>query len=153
MYIAKNELSFWTSDIALRPLFAHFGDQEEVALLLEAQAEGRVHEFEGRRELAPGVELIEVGGHTPGQVVVKVNTVEGVVILAADAAHFHEEVERDMLFQSMADLPESYRVLDWLREASDSTLVTGHDASELERHTPLEGPLSRLVSTIGLQHD
>ncbi|NKX52664.1 N-acyl homoserine lactonase family protein, partial [Arthrobacter deserti] len=39
----------------------------------------------------------------------------GPVILAADAAHFHEEVERDMLFQSMTDLPQSYRVLDWLR--------------------------------------
>lgn len=149
IYISRNELDFWTGDIASRPLFSHFGDQEEIAELVAARREGRVHEFVGRLELAEGVELIELGGHTPGQLVVRVSTEIGPVILAADAAHFQEEIARDMLFQSMADLPQSYRALDWLRAQEEATIVTGHDESELGRFAPHEGALGEFVSVIG----
>lgn len=149
IYIAQRELEFWSGDIGVRPLFAHFGDQEEVADILAAQAEGRVNLVTGSLQLAPGVEVVELGGHTPGQLVVKVATASGPVLLASDAAHFHEELERDMLFQSMADLPSSYRALDWIRGHRDTVVVTGHDASELERFRPMTGPLVGLAATIG----
>lgn len=149
VYISSKELEFWTSDLGTRPLFSHFGDQDEVADIVQAKREGRLHEFEGRCEIAPGVELIEVGGHTPGQLVVRVQTAIGPVILAADAAHFHEELERDMLFQSMADLPLSYRALDWLRDEEASTIITGHDSGELDRFARVEGPLAEFVAIVG----
>lgn len=152
VYISRKELAFWTSDIGTRPLFSHYGDQEEVADLLRAKHEGRLFEFEGQHEIAPGVELIELGGHTPGQLVVRVQTEIGPVILAADAAHFHEELERDMLFQSMADLPESYRALDWLRGQGVSAIITGHDASELSRYEQFEGEYAAHVSIVGRHH-
>lgn len=151
IYISRKELEFWTGDIATRPLFSHFGDQEEVADIVAAKREGRVRELEGTLEIAPGVELIEAGGHTPGQLMVRVKTESGTVILASDAAHFHEEIERDMLFQSMADLPQSYRALDWIRAESNVTVVTGHDSSELERFDALDGPLAEFASIIGAQ--
>ncbi|WP_336659415.1 N-acyl homoserine lactonase family protein [Leucobacter sp. USHLN153] len=153
IYIAASEFEFWTSDLAPRTLFSHFGDQDEVAHLVAARADGRLREFSGRLELAPGVELIEVGGHTPGQLVVLVNTRAGRVLLASDAAHFHEELERDMLFASMADLPQSYRTLDWIREQEDLIVVTGHDEAELGRFIPLEGPLSEHAVKIGGSDD
>lgn len=149
VYISRKELEFWTSDIGTRPLFSHFGDQAEVADIVQAKADGRLREFEGQLEIAPGVELIEVGGHTPGQLIVRVQTEIGPVILAADAAHFHEELERDMLFQSMADLPKSYRALDWLRDQDVAVVITGHDASELDRFERLEGSNSEFVAILG----
>lgn len=149
IYIAQKELDFWNSDVALRPLFANFGDRREVAELLVAKDEGRVRLVDGSTSLAPGVELIEVGGHTPGQLVVRVLTAAGPVLLASDAAHFHEELERDMLFRSMAHLPEAYRALDWIRAQANTLVVTGHDASELGRFTPMPGPLLGLCATIG----
>lgn len=152
VYISRKELEFWTGDIATRPLFSNFGDQEEIADIVEAKREGRVHEFEGRIKIAPGVELIEVGGHTPGELVVRVRTAIGDVILAGDAAHFHEELERDMLFVSMADLPQSYRALDWLRAEDVASIITGHDAGELERFEPLSGPLAGHAAIVGA-HD
>lgn len=152
IHISRKEVDFWTSDMGERPLFSHFGDQEEVADILHAGREGRLREFEGQVEIAPGVELIEVGGHTPGQLIVRVQTALGPVILAADAAHFHEELERDMLFQSMADLPTSYRALDLLRSADAAAIITGHDAGELERFESIEGPLAHLVSVVGAHH-
>lgn len=152
VYMSQKEIDFWTGDIATRPLFAHFGDQDEVAEIVAAVADGRVTAIEDTYELAPGVELIEVGGHTPGQLVVRVRTAIGQVILAADAAHFHEELERDMLFQSMADLPQSYRALDWLRSQAEAVIVTGHDSNELDRFESVGGKLSRYVSLIGGRH-
>ncbi|NKX56509.1 N-acyl homoserine lactonase family protein [Arthrobacter mobilis] len=149
VFISRKELEFWTSDIATRPLFSHFGDQDEVADIMEAKREGRVREFDGQLEIAPGVELIEVGGHTPGQLVVRVQSTIGPVILAADAAHFHEEVERDMLFQSMADLPQSYRVLDWLRNQDVAAIITGHNPGELERFEPVGGSLAGIAAVVG----
>lgn len=148
IHISANELEFWTSDIAPKPLFAHFGDQAEVANIVTAKREGRLHQFSGRATIAPGVELVEVGGHTPGQLVVLVDTAVGKVMLASDAAHFHEELDRDMLFLSMADLPQAYRTLDWIRQQQDTIIITGHDAGELERFTPIQGPLAGLVSII-----
>lgn len=148
IYISRKELEFWSGDIATRPLFSHFGDQEEVADILAAKHEGRVHEFEGSLKLAPGVELVELGGHTPGQLVVRVQTKQGEVILASDAAHFHEEVDRDMLFQSMADLPRSYRALDWLRATGATAIISGHDPQELSRYEALEGPLRGYAAII-----
>lgn len=149
IYISRRELEFWTSDLGTRPMFSHFGDQQEVAAILQAKDEGRLREFEGRCEIAPGVELLEVGGHTPGQLVVRVQTDLGPVILAADAAHFHEEVERDMLFQSMTDLPMAYQALDWLRNEAVVAIITGHDAGELDRFERIEGPLADLVAIVG----
>lgn len=151
IFISRKELEFWTSDIATRPLFQHFGDQDEIADLVAAKQEGRLHEFDSSMTIKPGVELIEVGGHTPGQLVVVVQTIVGPVILASDAAHFHEEIHRDMLFQSMADLPQSYKTLDWLRGQEATHIVTGHDANELKRFEPLNDAHSGFASIIGRQ--
>lgn len=149
IFVSRRELEFWGSAMANKPLFSHFGDQKEVSAILEAKREGRVREFDGHIEIAPGVELIEVGGHTPGQLVVRVSSRIGTVILAADALHFHEEIERDMLFQSMTDLPQSYRALDWLRAQDVAAIITGHDCGELERFEPVDGLLQGLASIVG----
>ncbi|WP_231444595.1 N-acyl homoserine lactonase family protein [Brevibacterium zhoupengii] len=149
VYISRAEWEFWTDELAEKTLFAHFGDQAAVRELAKAEQQSRLTLFEESCTVAPGIEVTMLGGHTPGQAIVTVTTSEGPVVLASDAVHFHEELERDMLFLSMTDLPQSYRALDRLRENTATVLVSGHDAGELERHTPLTGPLNCLAATIG----
>lgn len=149
IHIAQAELDFWTSDIAERPLFSHFGDPDEVEELRRAEAQGRLRPFTGSTEVADGVEVIEVGGHTPGQAMVRVVTSEGIVLIASDAAHFVEELDRDMPFVSMADVPQSYRVLERIRQTDASHVLTGHDAGTLDRLEPLGEPLPGLAGVIG----
>ncbi|SDR84732.1 N-acyl homoserine lactonase family protein [Agrococcus carbonis] len=151
VHIAQAELDFWVSDIATRPLFSHFGDPDEVDELRRIEAEGRLRPFTGSARIVDGVELIEVGGHTPGQAMVSVRTSEGVVLIASDAAHFVEELERDMPFVSMADVPQSYRVLDRIRETDAVHVLTGHDAGTLDALEPLGDPLPGLAGVIGRQ--
>ncbi|ROR64986.1 N-acyl homoserine lactonase family protein [Agrococcus jenensis] len=149
VHIAQSEMDFWTSDIATRALFSHFGDPDEVEELRRVQAEGRLRPFSERAPIADGVELVEVGGHTPGQSMAIVETTAGRVLIASDAAHFVEELERDMPFVSMVDVPQSYRVLDEIRRMDVAHVLTGHDAGTLDRLEPLGDQLPGLAAVIG----
>ena len=151
VHIARSEMDFWTSEIATRPLFSHFGDPSEVDELRRIESEGRLRPFTGTVAIADGVTLMEVGGHTPGQAMVTVDTSEGRVLIASDAAHFVEELERDMPFVSMADVPQSYRVLERIRRADAAHVLTGHDAGTLAAMEPLGEPLPGLAGVIGRQ--
>lgn len=134
--VARREYEFWTGPYAGRLQFAHSIEAAELAHLAAIRGEGRLRLVEGTLDLAPGIELIVVGGHTPGQLVAQVaidppEGGPGAVVLAADAVHFYEELERDRPFFVVADLADMYRGFDVLREMSEDPgrrLVAGHDA-------------------------
>jgi len=139
--IARREFEFWTGPYAGRIQFAHSTEPDELDRLAAAAAQGRVRMVDDTLDLAPGIELVVVGGHTPGQLVAQVAVHDGAgepgaVILAADALHFYEELERDRPFFVVADLLDMYRGFDTLREMSEDPgrlLVAGHDAEVPDR--------------------
>jgi glyoxylase-like metal-dependent hydrolase (beta-lactamase superfamily II) len=131
LVMTEAEYAFWTSPLAARTHFAAHREPEEIALLRQARAEDRLLLFAGQHTLAPGIELVEVGGHTPGQLIASVATSDGgTAVLASDALHFYEEVERDRPFAILADLPAMYRAYDTLTQLATQPgthLVAGHD--------------------------
>lgn len=151
--IAQSEYDFWTSEMSSRAQFRWSTEQEELDALRAAHDEGRVRTFSDALQLAPGIEILEVGGHTPGQSVVRVATSEGEVLLASDAVHYYEEYEDDLPFAFVADLPGMYAGFDRIRELMASGaqhLVCGHDPDTLNRFRPVEdGPLAGIAATIG----
>jgi glyoxylase-like metal-dependent hydrolase (beta-lactamase superfamily II) len=153
VFMAAREREFWRSRHASRALFHHSVEDAELAHLDEVARAGRLVLFEDRVGVAPGIEVLVVGGHTPGQCVVKVDTSDGAVLLASDAVHYFEEYERDRLFTSVADLVEMYEGFDTIRAMIDSGevahLVPGHDPGTLRRFTPVAGAYASLAATIG----
>jgi glyoxylase-like metal-dependent hydrolase (beta-lactamase superfamily II) len=151
--VSGAELDFWTSPLAGRALIAHFAEAAEVAVLARAEEEGRVRRFSGSVEVAPGVLVTEVGGHTPGQSMVTVNTSAGVVLLTSDAVHFTEELDRDMPFISVTDLPGMYRGLQTVRDlvagGAVDVVLTGHDAGVLDRLEPWSPELAGVAGVVG----
>ena len=139
LVMTEAEYAFWTSSLAARAQFAAHCEPEEIALLRRARAEGRLTLFSGQYTVAPGIELTEVGGHTPGQLIASVTTQDdGTVVLASDALHFYEEVERDRPFAVLADLPGMYRAYDTLAQLATQPrthLVAGHDPLVRARFT------------------
>jgi glyoxylase-like metal-dependent hydrolase (beta-lactamase superfamily II) len=131
LVMTEAEYAFWTSPLAERGHFAAHSEPEEIALLARARKEDRVTLFTGQYTLAPGIELTEVGGHTPGQLIASVVTPGGgTAVLASDALHFYDEVERDRPFAILADLPAMYRAYDTLAQLAaepGTVLVAGHD--------------------------
>ncbi len=153
LILAAAEYAFWTGPYATRTLLHHSVEDIELAILRRAREEGRVNAFEGDVEVAPGVRVIQVGGHTPGQSVVIVNTSEGAVLLASDSVHYYEEYERCMPFTQVANVVDMYAGFERIRAMLDTGevrhLVSGHDPDTLARFTPVTGELAGLAATIG----
>jgi len=151
--ISREEYEFWSGKHAQRVMFHHSVQDEEIEYLHFVESEQRLVLFDDVLEVAPGVTVAKVGGHTPGQSVVRVETSEGVVLLASDAIHYYEEYERDMLFMSVANLIDMYEGFDRIRELVEggdvAHLVSGHDPDTLNRFTPATGPHAHLAATIG----
>jgi glyoxylase-like metal-dependent hydrolase (beta-lactamase superfamily II) len=151
--MAESELRFWSSPHAHRTLFHHSVDNEDLSLLRSLADDGRLSLFQGSISIAPGIEVIEMGGHTPGQSIVKVNTSEGVVLLASDALHYYEELERDMIFTSVSDIVRMYECFDRIRDMMAAGevdhLVSGHDPDTLSRFKGMAGEHGELAASIG----
>ncbi|MFG1922259.1 N-acyl homoserine lactonase family protein [Cryptosporangium sp. NPDC048952] len=126
------EYHFWTGETGRRPLFAQAVEADEVAAVAAAEKQRRLTLGDPG---IPGLTLTDLPGHTPGQVVVEVDTAAGRVILASDASHTYEEFESDLPFHIASDLPAMYDGLAWLRKAAtDSIVVPGHDPDVLNRY-------------------
>jgi glyoxylase-like metal-dependent hydrolase (beta-lactamase superfamily II) len=145
--VQRRELEFWTGPYGRRPQFAGSSEPNEIAHLEQAAGEGRVQLLDGDGEIAPGVVAMLVGGHCPGQQIVLCETPSGPVVLASDALHFYEEMERDMPFAVLSSLPDTYRAYDVLREleGEGARLVAGHDPLVTERFPGAGGPGSDLA--------
>jgi glyoxylase-like metal-dependent hydrolase (beta-lactamase superfamily II) len=153
LWMAQKEFDFWTSRNAQRTMFHHSVEDDELKYLRETFDQGRLTLFDDRLDVAPGIEAIVVGGHTPGQCIVTVQTNEGLVLLASDAIHYYEEYDRDMLFTSVSNLVDMYEGFDLIHEMQRwgkiTHLVSGHDPDTLNRFTPATGRFAELASTIG----
>ncbi|GAA5145479.1 N-acyl homoserine lactonase family protein [Microbacterium pseudoresistens] len=158
VFIARDEYEFWTDPIASRPLFSTSASTAGMAELERAQREGRLTTFSYSIEIQPGVTAVRVGGHTPGQSIVFVDTADGRVLLASDSIHLDDELELDRPFRISADLPAHYRALELARRMRDTGevthVITGHQPGILAAYPPAgEGP-DGLVGVIGRkQHD
>jgi glyoxylase-like metal-dependent hydrolase (beta-lactamase superfamily II) len=142
LLVPTRELDFWLGPLARREQFAQSVEPSELDRVRAADEAGRVRRLEGEQEVAEGVRAIVLGGHSPGQAVVYVDGAAGPVVLASDAVHFYEELERDRPFAVIADLAEVYEAYDALSRLATggARIVPGHDAGVMERYPPVDGP-------------
>jgi glyoxylase-like metal-dependent hydrolase (beta-lactamase superfamily II) len=139
LLVNRTELEFWTGPMAAREQFAVHVEPEEIARVAER---GDLRLVDGRHDVAPGIVAIEVGGHSPGQTILVVDGVEAPVVLASDAVHFYEEVERDRACNVLVDLERVYRAYDTIRTLVDergARLLAGHDPLVMDRFPRLPG--------------
>ena len=104
--------------------------QRDTRRLVELLYEERLSFYEGKiNEVAPGIEFHLIGGHSRGQMILKVNTKRGWIVLASDAVHLYDEVELERPFAIFHDLQkmiEGYRTCMKLAGTRDF-LISGHD--------------------------
>lgn len=141
------EYEFWTGEIAEQPIFATAVEADEVDVVRKAMVDERLTLVPGEDPAIPGLSFREVTGHTPGQIVVEVETAGRPVILASDASHMYEEFEKERPFHIASSLPDMYAGLKWLRSrAQDAEVVPGHDP-EVMRRFPVDanGVVARIA--------
>lgn len=148
--LARAEAEFWAGPHSRRVQFHHSVEDAELAGLAAVVDSGRAVLFDERTTVADGIEVIRVGGHTPGQSVVRVRTAAGPVLLASDAVHYYEESEKAMPFVSVANLVDMYAGFDTVEAlAAGGQVVSGHDPGTLDRFGRDGGPLGDATAVIG----
>jgi glyoxylase-like metal-dependent hydrolase (beta-lactamase superfamily II) len=156
------EYEFWTGSLADRPLFATSAEADDIAALQRIRAAGRLTLLRRpgptadavSHRVADGVRVLEVGGHTPGQLVVLARTADGEAVLASDALHYYDEARLDRPFAHVADLPAMYHGFELLRGlAAEPTryLVAGHDPEVMRRFPRLADAADRDVTGLAVR--
>ena len=143
LLVQERDLEFWEGP----------GSEGEHAVHVEPDELREVGEhdltlLDGGAIVAPGVAAILVGGHSPGQQALVVNGVERPVLLASDAVHYYEELERRLPFAIYVDLDEmraGYELLAALARETGAVLVPGHDPAVAERFPPLSRELAGIA--------
>lgn len=104
---------------------------------------GRVRFHDGDAQIAPGVSLHLIGGHSRGLQVVRIARPEGAVVLAADALHFGAHLDAGNVFPMFADYPDVLEGYGKLRELAGPSgiIVPGHDPKVLGDFPPWRADL------------
>ncbi|MBK1623076.1 N-acyl homoserine lactonase family protein [Afifella marina] len=125
-------------------------EEEDVVAMVRKVFAGRVKFHDGASEIAPGISVHHVGGHSKGLQVVRVWTRRGWLVVASDASHFYANMNEGRAFPVLHSLAETLEGYDRLWElASDrSNVIPGHDPIILDRYpapsSGLEGVVVRL---------
>ena len=114
---------------------------EEVVGMVRRVYEDRVRFHSGDSELAPGVSLHLIGGHTMGMQSVRVATRRGWVVLASDASHFYANMEQTRPFPIVYSVPDMVAGYEKLRSlaASPGHVIPGHDPLVMQRYPAVKG--------------
>lgn len=154
-YIQRREIEFVTSAMMSNPIPNLGGSVEEsdVHTLVDLIFAGRVTILDGFTELAPGIELHHVGGHTPGQQIVRVKTNRGWVVLANDTCHYERNLNDRRPVSAFVDLREMIAGFDTLMRLAEedlSRIIPGHDPMIMQRFPCPDESLKGIVARVDL---
>jgi len=144
------EMHYATGRHMAQPVFSGAFEVEDVVGMVRRAYAGRVRFHDGDAELAPGISLHLIGGHTMGLQVVRVATRRGWVVVASDASHFYANMEQVRPFPivySVAGMVEGYGRLRALAD-SPAHIIPGHDPLVLERYPAPSKALQGIVARL-----
>jgi len=147
-HIQDDEVSYSCGRHMCAGLFRHAYDVEDVVTLIRRVYANRVDFHEGAYTLAPGIEVVKIGGHTKGLQSLRVNTARGWVVLTSDASHYYDNMDKPSPFPIVFHLGDMLAGYDKLRALADSPqhLVPGHDPLVRERYPFWGDPQNDIVA-------
>lgn len=129
LWVQEREMAYATGPCMCHETLRQPFTGEHVCDMVRALFAGRVRFVAGSAEVAPGLEVHLVGGHTRGLQVVRVRTRRGWVVLASDATHFYENFLSGKPFPIVVDVEDMLAGFATLLRLADSVdhVVPGHD--------------------------
>ncbi len=128
-HLQAAEMAFATGPCMCNPTMRTAFTVSHVTRMVEHVYSGRVIFHEGDAEVAPGVTVHRIGGHSRGLQSVRVMTRRGPVVLASDAAHVWEHLLTGKMFPVLADPEDVFRGYARLLSLAPSAdhVIPGHD--------------------------
>lgn len=149
-HLQDAELDFATGRHMCQHYLRHGYEVEEVVGMVRLVYKESVRFHQGEAELAPGLSVHHLGGHTAGLQCVRVKTRRGWVVLASDSSHYYEHFRQGRCFTlafNLGDMLQAYRRLHELADSPDH-IIPGHDPLVMQYYpapsAALEGIAVRL---------
>lgn len=145
--LQHEEMAHVTGPYMETPFFRHAYEVDEIQKFLGYLHSGRL-KLHGRDfQVADGISVHWVGGHTAGQEVVRVRTKRGWVVLASDALHYEEELTRGVPFAIVFNVADMIKSHERIRELADSDdhIVAAHDPKVLDLYPAASPELAGLA--------
>jgi glyoxylase-like metal-dependent hydrolase (beta-lactamase superfamily II) len=128
-HLQDREMSYATGRCMCHGVLRHPFSVEHVTQMVRHVFSERVIFHSGEGEVAPGVTLHCVGGHSDGLQVVRVETARGPVVLASDASHYYANMHRRSPFPILYNLGDMYEGWDIVARLAGhpDRVIPGHD--------------------------
>ena len=146
-HLQDEEMEFVTGRHMRQTFFRRPYEVDHVVGMVRKVFEDRVIFHRGEAEIAPGVSVHHIGGHTKGLQSVRVHTRRGWVVLASDASHYYEHFEQERCFPLVYDVSEMIEGYATLRRlaASPKHIIPGHDPLVLQRYPAVSPELKGIA--------
>jgi glyoxylase-like metal-dependent hydrolase (beta-lactamase superfamily II) len=144
------EMAYATGRHMSNGFFAHAFELEEVLGMVKNVYAGRVQFHDGDADVAPGMSVHLIGGHTLGLQAVRIWTRLGWLVLASDASHLYANMDEGRPFPIVANVTQMADGWRRLRDLASAPqyVIPGHDPQVMLRYAPpvpaLAGAVVRL---------
>lgn len=151
-HLQDAEMAFATGRHMCCQVFNRGYEPDHVVGMVRLVYRDRVVFHRGDAQIAPGISLHRIGGHTDGLQAVRVHTARGWVVLASDASHYYEHFEQGRCFPLVFDVGAVLEGYDRLRELAQSPahVIPGHDPLVLERYPAVSAELAGIAARLDL---
>lgn len=140
-HVQDDEMAYATGRYMRHERFNHGYEVDDVVGMVRLVFKDRVSFYSGSADLAPGISVHRIGGHTKGLQCVRVWTQRGWVVVASDASHYYEHMQTNRCFPSVFNVGEMVDGYEVLRRLAESTkhIIPGHDPLVMQ-HYPAVSP-------------
>ncbi|MGY6268858.1 N-acyl homoserine lactonase family protein [Achromobacter denitrificans] len=148
LHLQESELHYACGCNMRFDMLRHAYAVEDVVDVVRGVYDKRVDFYHGHDEIAPGLQLLHIGGHTQGLQAVRVHTARGWMVLASDASHYYDNMGLQAPFpivHNVADMLAGYDILLKFAESPEH-IVPGHDPLVRTRYPGLDGTDTEVVA-------
>ncbi len=146
-HLQDREAAYATGRCMCQPYLKRPFHVEDVVSFVRHVYAGRVAFHDGVEELADGLSLHRIGGHSAGLQVVRVLTKRGWVVIASDASHLYVNMQRQMPFPILQDaeaMLEGFRTIHRLADSPEH-VIPGHDPLVMKLYPPVSPALAGIA--------
>lgn len=135
-HVQDREMEYCTGRCMCHATLRHPFEVDDISAMVKRLFEGRVRFHNGTSEIADGITVHLVGGHSRGLQFIRVRTRRGWVVLASDASHYYANFEEARPFPVVYSVGETLDGYDAMKSLASSLdhIVPGHDPMVLQRY-------------------
>jgi glyoxylase-like metal-dependent hydrolase (beta-lactamase superfamily II) len=151
-HLQDREMAYATGRYMCHPRLQMPFDLDNTLDMVRQVYAGRVAFHDGDAEIASGLSVHRVGGHSHGLQIVRVHTPRGWVVVASDAIHFYANMETGNPFPivfNVGDMIEGWATCRRLADGDDH-IVPGHDPLVTARYPALSADHEDLALRLDL---